>query len=73
MILSYYSGFFNIGVELGQIIFVLLALVIIKLLSYKKIWPVFIKKIPVYAKDSMAAFWLIERVVRFWEQIFYVN
>ncbi len=60
-------AFFNVGVEIGQIVFVLVVLTFIKLLSYKKNWPVFIKKIPAYAIGSMAAFWLIERIVRFWE------
>ncbi len=60
-------AFFNIGVEIGQIAFVLVVLLFIKLLSYKKNWPVIVKKIPAYAIGSMAAFWLIERVVRFWE------
>jgi hydrogenase/urease accessory protein HupE len=60
-------AFFNVGVEIGQIAFVLVVLVFIKLLSYKKNWPIFVKKIPAYAIGSMAAFWLIERMVRFWE------
>jgi len=59
-------AFFNIGVEIGQIAFVFVILALIKLLSYKKNWPIFIKKIPVYAIGSLAAFWLIERVVGFW-------
>ncbi len=58
--------FFNIGVELGQILFILLALGCIRLLSFKKKWPVYIKKIPPYAIGSVASFWLIERVVGFW-------
>ena len=60
-------AFFNIGVELGQIAFVLVVLVIIKLLSFKKYWPVYVKKVPAYAIGSLAAFWMIQRVVRFWE------
>lgn len=60
-------AFFNVGVEIGQIAFVLVVLAIIKLLSFKKEWPVFIKKIPAYAIGSLAVFWIIERVVRFWE------
>ena len=38
-------AFFNIGVELGQIAFVLAVLVIIKLLSYKKQWPMYLKTV----------------------------
>ena len=60
-------AFFNVGVEIGQIAFVLVVLIIIKLLSFKKEWPVIIKKIPAYAIGSLAVFWMIERVVRFWE------
>ena len=60
-------AFFNIGVELGQIAFVLVVLMLIKLLSFKKDWPIFIKKVPAYAIGSLAAFWMIQRVVRFWE------
>ena len=59
-------AFFNVGVELGQIAFVLVVLASIKLLSYKKDWPVFIKKIPAYAIGSLATFWMIERIVVFW-------
>ncbi len=59
-------AFFNIGVEIGQIAFVLVVLIIIKLLSYKKNWPVILKRFPAYAIGSLAAFWMIERVVAFW-------
>ena len=60
-------AFFNVGVEIGQIAFVLVILVVIKLLSYKKNWSVLARKFPAYAIGSLAAFWLVERVVRFWE------
>ncbi len=60
-------AFFNIGVELGQIAFVLVVLAVIKLLAFKKNWPVFIKKVPAYAIGSMAVFWMIERMIRFWD------
>ena len=59
-------AFFNVGVEIGQIAFVLVVLASIKLLSYKKNWPVFIKKLPAYAIGSLATFWMIERIVVFW-------
>lgn len=59
-------AFFNIGVELGQIAFVIAAFFVIKLLSYKKQWPIYLKKIPAYAIGSLATFWMIERVVAFW-------
>ena len=59
-------AFFNVGVEIGQIAFVLVVLAIIKLLSVKKDWPVFIRKVPAYAIGSLATFWMIERIVVFW-------
>jgi hydrogenase/urease accessory protein HupE len=59
-------AFFNVGVEIGQLAFVLVVLAIIKLLSFKKDWPVFVKKVPAYAIGSLATFWMIERVVAFW-------
>ena len=58
--------FFNVGVELGQILFILIVLALISLLNLKKTWPVYLKKIPAYAIGSIASFWLIERVVGFW-------
>jgi len=59
-------AFFNIGVELGQIAFVLVVLIFIRLFALKKKWPLFVKKVPAYAIGSLAAFWLVERVVGFW-------
>ncbi|MCX2743889.1 HupE/UreJ family protein [Mangrovivirga sp. M17] len=59
-------AFFNVGVELGQIAFVLVVLLVIRALSYKKNWPLIIKKIPAYAIGSIAAFWTIERIAGFW-------
>lgn len=60
-------AFFNIGVELGQILFVLVVLGIISLLSLYKKWPTYSKKIPAYAIGSLAAFWMIQRIVAFWD------
>ncbi len=60
-------AFFNVGVEIGQIAFVLVVLVIIRILSLKKQWPRYLKQIPAYAIGSMATFWMIERVVAFWK------
>ncbi|MDC9723362.1 MAG: HupE/UreJ family protein [Urechidicola sp.] len=59
-------AFFNVGVEIGQLIFVFVVLAIIKLLSYKKNWPLYIRKIPAYAIGSLATFWMIERILGFW-------
>ena len=58
--------FFNVGVELGQIAFVIVALGIILLLTRTKInWPSWAKKVPPYAIGSLASFWMIERVLAF--------
>lgn len=60
-------GFFNVGVEAGQISFIVIVLMVLKTITaVKKDWPVWLKKIPAYGIGSMAAFWLIERVVAFW-------
>lgn len=59
-------AFFNIGVELGQIGFVLVALAVIRLLSIKKNWPIILKKIPAYAIGIIATFWMVERIAAFW-------
>jgi hydrogenase/urease accessory protein HupE len=59
-------AFFNVGVEIGQIAFIIVVLAIIKLLTIKKDWPVVIRKVPAYAIGSLAVFWMIERVVAFW-------
>ena len=56
--------FFNVGVELGQLVFiaaVLLAWAVLKRLS----WPLWAWRVPVYAIGSMAAFWTIERIAGF--------
>jgi len=58
--------FFNVGVELGQLAFVLVAIGVIWLLGKIKInWPNWVEKIPPYAIGSLASFWLIERIWAF--------
>ncbi|GLB47708.1 HupE/UreJ family protein [Neptunitalea lumnitzerae] len=59
-------AFFNIGVEVGQIVFVLLVLVVLRFIAIKRDWPLVLKKAPAYAIGSVAAFWTIERVIGFW-------
>ncbi len=59
-------AFFNIGVELGQIIFVIFMLAVIYVINLKKDWPPVLKKIPAYAIGSLAAFWMVERIAGFW-------
>ena len=58
--------FFNVGVELGQVLFILMALGLMWLLSFKKDWSQWLKKTPAYAIGTLASFWLIERVMGFW-------
>lgn len=60
-------GFFNAGVELGQIVFIMAVLLILKLFSMLKVsWPVWGYKLPAYIIGSIASFWLFERVAAFW-------
>ena len=58
-------AFFNVGVEIGQIVFVVAVLGFVKLLAFKKEWPLSAQKLPTYAIGSLAAFWLVERVLAF--------
>ena len=54
---------FNVGVEIGQIAFVLLALAL--LWSYRVMrvrWPVWAQEGPIYAVGGLAALWFMQRV-----------
>lgn len=55
--------FFNVGVELGQLLFVAAALVIMRLFSLRNKKP--IEQFVTYSIGSVAAFWVIERVSAF--------
>jgi hydrogenase/urease accessory protein HupE len=58
---------FNLGVELGQIIFVFAALAVVWLLGrIHKDWPTWAAQAPAYGIGTIAAFWLVERVYGFW-------
>ncbi len=58
---------FNLGVELGQIVFVFAALAAVWALKrVRKDWPTWAAQIPAYGIGSLAAFWLIERVAGIW-------
>ncbi len=59
-------AFFNVGVEIGQLCFVVCVIGLIKVLSLYKKWPKVVQKIPPYAIGSMATFWVIERIAAFW-------
>ena len=59
-------AFFNIGVEIGQIVFVLVVLVVLWALRKLKLKKGNYQKLAPYAIGSVAAFWVVERVVGFW-------
>ena len=58
---------FNVGVELGQLIFVAVVLAVIAPLRRIRIaWPVWVRQAPAYMIGTMAMFWCVERVSGFW-------
>jgi hydrogenase/urease accessory protein HupE len=59
-------GFFNVGVEAGQIAFIAVILLMIKFFTVHREWPIWLKKLPAYGIGSLASFWLVERVLAFW-------
>ncbi len=60
--------FFNVGVEVGQLMFVAGALVVIWMVHKLKFrWPVWAEQVPAYAIGSLAAFWFIQRTMSFWQ------
>lgn len=59
-------AFFNIGVEIGQLIFVFFLLILLWLLRMRKNWPLQLQRIPAYAIGAVSMFWVIERVLGFW-------
>ena len=57
---------FNVGVEIGQLLFIALVLTVIFLSKYAKLhWPAWIWRIPTYGIGALAAFWTIQRVAAF--------
>jgi hydrogenase/urease accessory protein HupE len=60
--------FFNIGVEIGQLLFIAgviaLARLVMRLAGERDLRPALI--VPAYAIGAMASFWMIERVAAFW-------
>lgn len=59
--------FFNVGVEVGQLMFVAVVLLlqwIIRKVDFTL--PTWAEKVPPYAIGGLAMFWVIERVVGFW-------
>lgn len=58
--------FFNLGVEFGQILFILFVLGIIWALKRMKVnWPVWLKRSLEYVIGGVASMWLIERLLTF--------
>jgi hydrogenase/urease accessory protein HupE len=59
--------FFNVGVEVGQLMFVAGVLVVTWMINKMKFrWPIWVEHGPAYAIGSLAAFWFIQRTVSFW-------
>ncbi|MDN3512161.1 MAG: HupE/UreJ family protein [Candidatus Jettenia sp.] len=58
--------FFNLGVEIGQLLFVITIKLIIKALKQIPVnWPTWTELVPPYMIGGLAAFWTIQRVVSF--------
>lgn len=54
--------FFNVGVEAGQLLFVVALVAFIQSLRTLEIrWPVWTRPVPAYAIGSVASFWLVQR------------
>jgi len=54
---------FNVGVEVGQLLFV--AIVLVLLMALRKVrhqWPAWVYQVPAYSIGSVAALWFIDRV-----------
>jgi hypothetical protein len=59
--------FFNVGVEIGQILFVVAVLVIQMFIRRIRLkWPLWVQQVPAYGIGSLAAFWFIQRTISFW-------
>jgi hydrogenase/urease accessory protein HupE len=58
--------FFNVGVEIGQLIFVAGVLAIMAVaIRMPRRWPQWVEGVPAYAIGGVAMFWVIERVAAF--------
>ena len=56
--------FFNVGVEAGQVVFILVALSVIAALRRMDFrCPRWAEPLPTYAMGSIAAFWFVQRFV----------
>jgi hypothetical protein len=55
--------FFNVGVEIGQLFFVLIILLLVRSFRILEIhWPRWVEAAPAYAVGGLGAFWTIQRV-----------
>jgi hydrogenase/urease accessory protein HupE len=58
---------FNVGVEVGQLLFIAAVAVAMRLVSRVRIgWPSWSNAVPAYGIGTLAVFWVIERTVGFW-------
>jgi len=56
--------FFNVGVELGQLVFVFIALALVRSFRILQVrWPRWVEALPGYAVGSLGAYWTIQRTV----------
>lgn len=56
--------FFNVGVELGQLVFVFTALALVRSFKVLEVrWPRWAEALPGYAVGSLGAYWTIQRTV----------
>jgi hydrogenase/urease accessory protein HupE len=54
---------FNVGVEIGQLVFVALVLLLVRGLNLLRVrWPRRAELLPAYVVGSLAAFWLVQRL-----------
>jgi hydrogenase/urease accessory protein HupE len=57
---------FNVGVEVGQLLFIGAILVLLLALrGLRRDWPAWMQQVPAYGIGGIAAFWLIERIAGF--------
>ncbi len=57
--------FFNVGVEIGQLLFVTVVLFVVRTLRAVRPAPQWAKLVPPYAIGSMAMFWVFQRIAAF--------
>lgn len=56
---------FNIGIEIGQLIFVAAVLMVIVLLRrWRYRWPSFVYALPAYVIGSLSSFWIFDRITK---------